>query len=525
MRRLALTAALIVSLTVAVLPAAAGPSVEFAGGGVVTGDLAEAGAPIAAATRALDTYADTLGVDPAAFRFETVKRSPLGTHVRGRAFRDGVPIADSAAAVWLRDGRVRQVEAYGVTDLQGRAAPAPLTRAAAVAAALHRLGVTTPVAAPHAERLMVALDGALVDVWRVSVVSLRPAVAATVDLAAADGKILRVADPRMRLDGSATVFDPNPIQSTKNAALRQPGVDEGGVDTDLDSPELTAALVTLPLLGLDATALTTGQIQGPHVDVIASPPAPSLDGKFTFTRGLPQFEATMAYAHLDRAQRYFQELGFVGDAAVNLEPQDVVAMPVLGFDNSFYMPAQDLLLFGAGGVDDGEDAEVILHEYGHAVQDAQVPGWGDTHEGGAMGEGFGDFLAAAYYARTSDGFGDACVMDWDATSYSSANPPCLRRTDTTKHYPEGMEDSVHADGELWSAFLWRVRDRLGTTATEKSDNAIRLVLASHELLTPNAEFGDAVAALRSAAAVLGPPEWDTIILEEARVTGFPTDPA
>jgi hypothetical protein len=37
-----------------------------------------------------------------------------------------------------------------------------------------------------------------------------------------------------------------------------------------------------------------------------------------------------------------------------------------------------------GGVDDAEDADVILHEYGHAIQDNQVPGFGSSLEAGAM---------------------------------------------------------------------------------------------------------------------------------------------
>ena len=525
MSRLALALAVIASLTLGALPATDGGAIDHAGGGVVRGDLGAAGAPVDTATTALRRYAGTLDVDAGAFRFTTVRQSVVGTHVRGQALRDGLPIDGSAAAVWLHGGRVRQVEAVGATDLPGRAAANAISRQAAVAAALGRLAVVDVLRAPVAQRLMVARNGTLVDTWRVDVIATKPALAARVDVAAADGRVLQVTDPRVLVDGTATAFDPNPIQSTRNAALRQPGVDEAGVDTDLDSAELTAALVTLPLRELDATALASGQLQGPYVDVIASAPAPSLDGKYTFTRGMPQFEATMAYAHIDRVQRYFQELGFTAEAAVNAEPQDVVALPVMGFDNSFYQPGQDLLLFGAGGVDDGEDAEVILHEYGHAVQDAQVKGWGDTHEGGSMGEGFGDFLAAAYYARTSGGFGDECVMDWDATSYSSASPPCLRRVDTTKQYPKDMEDSVHADGEIWSAFLWRVRERLGADAVEKSDNAIRLVLASHELLTPSAEFGHAVAALRSAATALGHPEWVQIIEEEAAGKGLPLNPS
>ena len=185
------------------------------------------------------------------------------------------------------------------------------------------------------------------------------------------------------------------------------------------------------------------------------------------------------------------------------------------------------MLLGAGGVDDGEDAEVIVHEYGHAVHDAQVPGWGSAHEGGAMGEGFGDFLAAAYYARDlSGGFHDPCLMDWDATSYSSADPPCLRRIDTGKHYPEDMDGEVHADGEIWSQYLWDVRARLGATSQEQTDHALTLVLTSHELLDPEADFTDAVDALISAAQLLGHPEWAQIVHEEAVDRGFPhTAPA
>ncbi len=47
---------------------------------------------------------------------------------------------------------------------------------------------------------------------------------------------------------------------------------------------------------------------------------------------------------------------------------------------------QKALTFGTGGVDDAEDAGIIAHEYGHSIQDNQVPGFGSSAEGGAMGE-------------------------------------------------------------------------------------------------------------------------------------------
>ena len=44
----------------------------------------------------------------------------------------------------------------------------------------------------------------------------------------------------------------------------------------------------------------------------------------------------------------------------------------LGPDNSFATDhPKDEMRFGKGGVDDAEDAEVILHEYGHAIHFAQ----------------------------------------------------------------------------------------------------------------------------------------------------------
>ena len=511
------------------LPALAGPSaaparIDLTADDALYGDLGEArGDARAVAASSLKTFAKRLGVDASRFRLDTVRKSLVGTHVRGTEVRDGVKVDRTYALVSIVDGRVWQVAARD-SDLPGAPVAAPVTSAVALASALRAAKVTTTVVPSNVERLLVPTAGRLVDTYRVTVLSLKPAVAATYDVSAADGRVLAVRDDNKYVDGHATVFDPNPVVTARNNKMKQPGVD-GPVDTDLDSPELTKQLRTLPLKGLDSTQLAAGRLVGPWATIHAEV-GPSLDGKFAFTRGDPRFEATMGYAHVDRLQRYFQSLGFLPqrENGVNAESQDIVAMHVEGFDNSFYQPANDIILFGAGGVDDGEDAEVIVHEYGHAVHDAQVPGWGDAHEGGAMGEGFGDFLAAAFYARASGGYGDVCVADWDATSYSSASPPCLRRTDSKKKYPDDMKQAVHADGELWSALLWRLRHNLGRTPAQRSDNAIKLTLTSHEFLTPAAEFGDAVAALRLAARALKQPAWARYVDATARQTKMPLNP-
>src|SRR4029079_14126856 len=104
-------------------------------------------------------------------------------------------------------------------------------------------------------------------------------------------------------------------------------------------------------------------------------------------------------------------------------------------DQSFYSPVSKSLTFGTGGVDDAEDAEIILHEYGHAIQDNQVPGFGGSKESAAMGEGFGDYLAASFFSDKKSALLKPTIGNWDSVVHSGSEPPCLRRLDSNKKYP------------------------------------------------------------------------------------------
>jgi hypothetical protein len=171
----------------------------------------------------------------------------------------------------------------------------------------------------------------------------------------------------------------------------------------------------------------------------------------------------MGYYWATRAQLYIQSLGFGSTLpAVNMR-QQLLRINQFGGDNSFYREGTGKLTItlGKGGVDDAEDAEVIVHEYGHSVQDNQVPGFGSSPEAGAIGEGFGDYLAVTVSAHEAPTADEPCVADWDSTSYTSTVPHCLRRVDGDKHYPEDLEGEVHADGEIWSRALWDIRTALG----------------------------------------------------------------
>jgi hypothetical protein len=189
--------------------------------------------------------------------------------------------------------------------------------------------------------------------------------------------------------GTGRVFNVNAVVATRNNNLRD------GNDAANAVPVI--AYSTVALLRLAGT----GYLDGSFASSGATKKRVYNSGNaFHFDRSSDGFSETMGYYYLDHAQTYIQRLGFHN---VN-NRQQIFAVNRLKQDNSFYSPNTKQISYGTGGVDDAEDAEVIWHEYGHSVQDNQVPGFGSGSEAGAMGEGFGDYLAGSIGAQFSGGF-------------------------------------------------------------------------------------------------------------------------
>ena len=256
--------------------------------------------------------------------------------------------------------------------------------------------------------------------------------------------------------GSGRVFLPNPVASQQDQTLTD--------RKDADYAALQPAYRIVTLTNLDGS----GRLVGDWANIRSETgnPAYSPTNTFHFNRSQDEFEQVMAYYWVTQAQLYLQELGFGSTYdGVNDESQDV-RINQWGADNSYSWDKHDVLRFGKGGVDDAEDAEVILHEYGHAIHDAQGVDLLGVEAGG-IGEGFGDYFAvtvADHVAPTPDA---PCVADWDATSYDPTAPHCLRRTDTSAHYPEDLSaTSVHRNGLIWSRALWDIRNAVGRVAAD-----------------------------------------------------------
>ncbi|MCA9726256.1 MAG: hypothetical protein KC729_01130 [Candidatus Eisenbacteria bacterium] len=293
------------------------------------------------------------------------------------------------------------------------------------------------------------------------------------------GAWTEVRDDRLLAEetGEALIFDPNPVVISGRTNLRD-GDDVDGYRSRVSLPRLDGS----------------GRLRGTWIETRSDRPPlanePSL--VFDFPSYDPRFEEAMAYYHCDRGIATAEERGFTGLFRTRIYPR----VHGTAADNSWYSRPTREIVFGDGGVDDAEDGDIILHELGHAIHDAIVPGFGDG-DTRAISEGFSDFWAASL----TD---DPCVGNWDATSYS---PPCLRSTDQNAVYPGSLTGRPHTDGQIWSGLLWDLHESLGTEAAE------RLALAAFLEQDPDSRWPEAADALLRAAEASSDPTDRTQVLD------------
>jgi hypothetical protein len=281
------------------------------------------------------------------------------------------------------------------------------------------------------------------------------------------------APKRARLvTGRGRVFDPNPVVALQNPSLRD--------RRDKATPALSRAYAAVDLPRLRPNRGLAGR----WVRIMNSNRATSDTDRYFYSRADDRFEQVVAYYAIDAAQAYLQQLGF---RSANAHSQAVITNRFQD-DNSFFEPSRDVISFGSGGVDDAEDVEIVWHEYGHAIQDDQVPDFGLSPQAGAIGEGFGDYFAVTMSAPSSQGTGMPlpCVADWDAVTYDLRPPHCLRRIDRQLRYADRNLD-IHRDGGIWSRALWDIHRSLPSNdpvATPPRDMANRIIVEAHYWMHP-----------------------------------------
>jgi hypothetical protein len=444
------------------------------------------GSPEAVAVRFLLAHADLLGL------------TGLGRDLAHRKSLASAGAYHVILAQQLRGVRIHRAyvtvhmdRAQRVYLVKNRAVPAPLLPprpgatippAAAARVALRRVtrggrrGRVTelePVWFPAKTRLHPA--------YKVRIHRERPRAEWIVYVDAATGRVRSAYDNLASVRGRARVFDPNPLVAapeweplSRGGRPRRPPPESyrevalaGLAETGrLDGPRVT-------------TALTRGRVRRP-------------DGHFLFDSAQRGFDEAMAYFHIDRAIRYLESLGYRGSRAIFRDPVPVDAHGTRE-DNSWYSPDARSVTFGTGGVDDAEDAETILHELGHAIQDAICPDFGQSPQAAAIGEGFGDYFAASFFEERKPVRYRTSVGSWDCITDTEHDPPCLRRVDEPATFESfDHEGDEHDNGPIWSATLWELREAVGRNVAD------RVIVESHFQLDGFTTFARGARAILDA---------------------------
>lgn len=136
--------------------------------------------------------------------------------------------------------------------------------------------------------------------------------------------------------------------------------------------------------------------------------------------------------------------------------------------NAYYAPGARSLNFfrSGGGCHNSAEESIVLHEYGHFVDDV----FGGIDDGG-LSEGWGDTLAC--FARRDPVVGGDLFRDGGI----------LRTCDNDYRYPPSGRDEVHDLGQAWAGFAWHVREGLIARLGEARGDALARALILPSLVS------------------------------------------
>ncbi|HLB23304.1 MAG TPA: M36 family metallopeptidase, partial [Dehalococcoidia bacterium] len=335
-----------------------------------------------------------------------VKESPGAVHVRLQQTLNGIPIAGAVSTLSMQPGdrQVRLAMDKRHPDPEGAASgtAAQVSQAAAERAAAAAIGLVGPPMAPVSSSLVYVPRGLELRLaYEVRISAREPLGAWLVAIDALTGETISYNNV-MAFD-SGQVFHPNPAESS-GFTIPPPS----NCDTPPNATTLAPERTSVTLLGITPAQ---NKLKGQYVDVTApglpvgykaAGQANEASRVYDYNCNDDRFEEVMVYYYVDLTQRKLQSLGFTGNSSVLASPIPANAH----WDNqcnAFYDPFNRGIFFMDGDVvdcssDTGEDADVIVHEYGHALQDAVTPGWGFSsnplavEQTGSIGEGWGDFI-------------------------------------------------------------------------------------------------------------------------------------
>lgn len=271
---------------------------------------------------------------------------------------------------------------------------------------------------------------------------------------------------QLMVNGVGNVFDPDPLTTST-----QP---YGG--TYVDGGDANAAVLTAELKNRNLLDITFSggmhSLVGPWAEVVDfEAPSKGLfiqaSSTFNFDRTDDAFEAVNCYYHIDAVMRHLNTT-----LGLNIHPYQYatgVRYDPSGFngaDNSHYLSGTGRLAFGEGGVDDAEDADVVVHELGHGLHDWVTAGGLSQVNG--LSEGSGDYAAGSYSRALGFWVPANSAYHW-TFNWDGHNPFWGGRVlNYGAVYPGGLTGQIHTDGQIWATVMMKIWDDIGVQKADKA---------------------------------------------------------
>lgn len=254
------------------------------------------------------------------------------------------------------------------------------------------------------------------------------------------------------------VFNPDPLTKLQ-VAYGGSYVD----NNDNADPWFVNAYDTMQIMATFDTDSQKFYLENPWViiDDFDSPFMPVVsrtDPQFIYNRNEAGFEQCNIVYHITYFHDYISSLGY--DTLMDLQVQ-VDAQGLFGGDNSAFNRngGSPTLNFGTGGMDDAEDADVVIHEYCHGISWSANGNTTFSAERSGLDEGLADYFATSY-SRQINPFNWQKVFNWDGN-----NGAWQGRTATTSTlYPT---TGIYKIGEVWNAAMSGIYTDLGSIITDK----------------------------------------------------------
>jgi hypothetical protein len=277
---------------------------------------------------------------------------------------------------------------------------------------------------------------------------------------------------------SVYVFEPDPL-TTAGVNYSGSYVDNNDAAVPVLENEkklrtTTAFFNTNGTISLKNDFVELGEFSAPVVF-----PVTRSDDQFLYDRNESGFEDVNVLYHLTNHKTHLDALGFssLPGYVINVDPHALG-----GDDNSaFFTGATPYrLLFGEGGVDDAEDADVVVHEYTHAYVFAASNNNSGIVERECIEESLGDYFAASY-SRSISAFNKEQVYSWDGHNEFWIG----REVESTKDYKQvNFVFDIYEHTDLWASPLMEAYGILGRNAMDQ------IVMESIYSLGSNTTFRD-----------------------------------